>query len=468
MRWRWQDLALAGVVLGALGLMAHTPPPNDRRPDGRVVITYWEKWTKFEGEAIKHVVEEFNRTNPRVYVRLLTVSDIPDKVKVATSGGNPPDVAGLYNFNVASFANQNGLMPLDDLCREHGITADRYIPIYWQMGQYRGRTWALPSTPVTVALHYNRRMFRQAGLPDRAPTTLAELDAWAERLTIASVRVNGTERRCTWPEYQKLLKDGRDRVEFVDFVQMGHLPNEPGWFNWLWCAWFDGHLTDPVRGITADDPGNVAALEWYRSYAAKYGLERIQKFQGGFGNFSSPENPFFSGKVAMELQGVWQANFIEQYASKDFDWDAVPFPAVVPGKHPVTVAESDVLCIPTGARHPREAFEFISYLQSQEAMERLCQEQWKVPPLARVSDAFFRAHRNKRIRLFYDLAWSPKAMARPSIGAWQDYEDALTTAYDNAWDGIETPRAALARVQERAARRYEGELRRLARLEGRP
>ena len=201
MRLRWFDVLLVVVVLTATVLMIRTPRPSDRGPDGRILVTYWEKWTKFEGEAIKHVVERFNRKNPRLYVRLMTISDIPDKVKVAAAGGNPPDIAGLYSFNVAEFADQNALMPLDDLCREHGISADQYIPVYWEMGRHRGRTWALPTTPATVALHYNRRMFRQAGLPDRVPSTIAELDDWAERLTIVVARVDGAERRMTWPEY---------------------------------------------------------------------------------------------------------------------------------------------------------------------------------------------------------------------------------------------------------------------------
>jgi multiple sugar transport system substrate-binding protein len=468
MRFRWLDGVLIVVVLGVLGLMARTTPSSDRMPDGRVVVTYWEKWTRFEGEAIKHVVERFNEKNNRIYVRLMSVSDIPDKVKVAAAGGNPPDLAGLYNYNVASFAGQRALLPLDDLCREHGITPDRYVPVFWEAGRYRGRLWALPTTPATVALYYNRKMLREAGLPDRAPATIAELDDWAERLTVVSVRVNGTERRCTWPESQKLIRDGRDRVEFVEFIRMGHLPTEPGWFNWAWGAWFGGSVFDPNRGVTATDPGNLAAMEWFVSYAAKYGLSHLLKFQGGFGNFSSSENAFFNGKVAMEQQGVWLPNFINRYAPKDFDWDAAPFPPASPSDQPVTVADTDVIGIPAGARHPREAFEFIRYLQSQEGMELLCLLQWKQSPLAEVSEGFYRRHPNKRIRLFYDMAWSPRAVGLPRTGIWQEYQTALNTAYDNAWGGIQSPRAALAEVQDRMAYRYQGELRQLARLGKRP
>ncbi len=468
MRLRVLDVALIVVVAGVVGLMVYTPRPSDRAPDGRLIVTYWEKWTKFEGQAIKHVVERFNQTNDRIYVKLMTVSDIPDKVKVAAAGGDPPDIAGLYSFNVASFADQRALMPLDELCSEHGLGEDHYIPVYWQIVRHRGQTWALPTTPATVALHYNRTMFRQAGLPDRCPRSIGELDDWAERLTVVRIRVDGAERECPWREYRALADSGEHAVEFVDFVRMGFLPTEPGWFNWGLCAWFGGGLIDPDRGITADDPGNLAALEWFCSYAEKYGLARIQKFQGAFGNFSSPENAFFNGKVAMELQGVWLANFIGQYAPKDFDWNAGPFPPAKPNDEPITQADADVICIPAGSQHPREGFEFIAYLQSHEGMELLCREQWKHSPLSTVSDDFYHNHPNKRIKLFYDLAWSSRVMVRPQVGVWEEYEKALTRAFDNAWEGIETPARALATVQDRMTYRYAGELRRLARLGDRP
>jgi len=63
-------------------------------PPGPVVVTYWEKWTSFEGDAMRAVVDAFNRKQKRVFVKLLTVSGIENKTLMAVAGGNPPDVAG--------------------------------------------------------------------------------------------------------------------------------------------------------------------------------------------------------------------------------------------------------------------------------------------------------------------------------------------------------------------------------------
>ena len=73
------------------------------------------------------------------------------------------------------------------------------------------------------------------------------------------------------------------------------------------------------------------------------------QLRGAFGNFASPDNPFFNGKVAMIMQGVWMNNFIKNYAPSDFEYGAAAFPEETehPGA-PMTSAETDILVIPTG------------------------------------------------------------------------------------------------------------------------
>ena len=108
-----------------------------------------------------------------------------------------------------------------------------------------------------------------------------------------------------------------------------------------------------------------------------------------------------------------------------------------------------MLVIPRGAKHPREAFEFIKYVQSQEGMENLCLGQWKHSPLAKVSDRFFREHKNKRIKLFYDLAKSPRTFSTPRVGIWREWQDEMKSGFENIWTNGQTPETALGYVQDR-------------------
>ena len=410
-------------------------------PPGPVVVTYWEKWTSFEGDAMRAVVDAFNRKQNKVFVKLLTISGIENKTLMAVAGGNPPDVAGLYGPNVAQYADDRAVLPLDDFCAEYGISAAQYIPCYWDIGVYRGRVYSLPTTPASTALHYNRTMLREAGLdPDRPPRTIEELDAYADKI---------------------FQRGDRGRI-----VRAGFMPAEPGWWNWGWGCIFGGKLWDSKTKITANAPENVRAFEWIQSYSRKYGATDLQTFRSGFGNFSSPQNAFLSSQVAMELQGVWMHNFITMYAP-GLDWGASPFPH--PSDRPdlanSTFVDEDVLVIPRGARHPKEAFAFIAFVQSQEGMELLCMGQRKHSPLVKVSDRFWKTHPNPYVRLFADLAYSPNAIAPPKLPLWPEYGAELNNAFDQIALLKKSPKEALDAVQERMQPKLDDYIR-VARLRG--
>ena len=185
MRRRWIARALAlAVLLPAAAARADSVAPLAIPNTHPVIVSYWDKWTGPEKDAMQVVVNDFNRSQDRIYVEFQAVSDIPQKTLAATAGGVPPDIAGGWAVNIVEFADKNALTPLDELARGTNVTRDRYLPVYWDMGVYQGTLYGIPSTPATTALYWNKGLFRQAGLdPERPPRTIAELDEYAQKLT---------------------------------------------------------------------------------------------------------------------------------------------------------------------------------------------------------------------------------------------------------------------------------------------
>jgi ABC-type sugar transport system, periplasmic component len=332
----------------------------------------------------------------------------------------------------------------------HKMTMEPYLPVVRGFCHRHGLTWALPLTPGSLALHWNKELFRKAGLnPEIPPKTLEELERMAEKLTIVELVRSGKRIKLPFSELTAEEKKSRD----FHILQLGYAPNIPGWYDALWSFWHGGTLSKTDGDISANTPENQAALRWYRSYAEKYGLQNLQRFTAGSGSFASPQNPFLAGKVAMEIQGVWMYNFLDKFAPS-MPWGAAPFPSAAPLRN-VTLVESDVIVIPRGAKHPREAFEFLAYLQRPENLEKLNLGQRKFPPLRKISEEFLRRHPNPNIRVFIDLAASPNAKSVPSIPIWNEYKSELLVAYEQVFSGKLTPEEALAEVQKRIGWKQE-------------
>jgi ABC-type glycerol-3-phosphate transport system substrate-binding protein len=456
-------LLLAGIVIALMwvsligGTGGCSGESQARTEGGRIIVNYWEKWTGFERDAMLAIVEAFNSSQSRYEVQMLTVSEINQKLMLATAGGNPPDVAGLWSHTLPVYAEKGALTPLGRYLEQAGIDRSRYIDAFWELCRHRGFTWALPSTPASVALHWNKSMFRRAGLdPEQPPRTIAELDRMADRLTVVEVYRNGNSMQV---RYDELTEKERDAKDFT-IIELGHSPAEPGWWRSMWGYWFGGSLWDGERQITASSPGNVAAYQWYQGYAEKYGVNNLRRFGATFGNFSSPQNPFLSGRVAMVLQGVWMYNFIDKYAPQ-LEWAAAPFPAINGEQRPnVTIVECDVLVIPYGARQPDGAFEFIHFVNSQPAMEQLCLGQRKFSPLRDVSDRFVAMHPNPYVDVFIKLAASPNARYAPRLSVWNEYDIEMQVAIDRLFALDATPREALVDAERRIQWKFDRIMRR--------
>lgn len=391
--------------LGLLGFLfvASCTPKEDARISGRLVLEYWEKWTGFEREAMARVVDDFNNSQDKIFVRFLSVSRVDQKMMLATAGGVPPmswdsglsislptpkimrSCHWIIWQRMRAFANKT-------ICPSSGSCA--LIAIF---------SGPCPPPPPSQPYTGTKKMFRDAGLdPEKPPQTMAELEAMNTKLT-------------------RKKQDG-------SLAQIGHMPQEPGWWMHDFPSWFGGASWDGANKLLLDEQPNRRFFSWLESYPKRFGGSAMFELRGGFGNFASPDNPFFNGKVAMIMQGVWMNNFIKKYAPADFEYGAAAFPEETehPGA-PLTIAETDILVIPAGARHPKEAMQFIAFVAQQKNTEKLCLGQHKISPLRKVSDEFMNHHSHPYLKVFQSLANSSRAQPTLSLPTFKEYANDMIT-----------------------------------------
>ncbi len=52
----------------------------------------------------------------------------------------------------------------------------------------------------------------------------------------------------------------------------------------------------------------MAALDWYtKTLTDTFGADKIATFASGLGQYMSAQDPFYTGKQAMVVDGEWQA-----------------------------------------------------------------------------------------------------------------------------------------------------------------
>ncbi len=410
-----------GIVgAGVLGAALWPTRARSRRgiPPGRRVVEYWEKWTGDEGLAAQRLVDRFNASQDRWWVRRTTVSDIKTKTLVAIGGGDPPDVAGLFCFNVPLLAESGAIEAVDEVAGGAG-----YKPAVRRLLSHEGRLWAGVSTCSTVALYVDRSAWDGSGLTGvPLPRTIGELDAAASRMT----------------------REGPGG----ELERVGFLPNLPLWWPYVWPVVFGGELYDEASGrAVLTDAGAVAAFEWIGAWAERVGRGRAQRFASAHARaFLTADDPFFRGRAAMVVQGPWLASFASRHAP-GLRYEVVP----VPGPEGLggCLVEADVLVLPRGAREPEGARAFLAFSQRREELESLARAHGKPSPLEEVSPRFGHDHPNPFVAVHDRLARREDAAVLPRSRVWQAYSDLTISAFQRVWEG-EAARSVLRQTEARA------------------
>jgi multiple sugar transport system substrate-binding protein len=352
--WVWFFTFVFGVLLFALLWPRQATTPDEKRAlaEGRSILVYWDRHSGHEHEARRKLIDEFNNSQDKVYIRALSMGYNASAEKLLTSiaGGTPPDICALDTSLMSELVTQGCFTPLDDFVENvPSLRREKFYPSCWDMVSFAGHVWGIPTTTDTYCLLWNKQAFRKAGLdPERPPKTLKELEEYAEKLTIQSSR--GVE-------------------------QIGFLPWQPWDMTTMWGLFFGATWYDYEKGVAncGNDPNIIKMFQWQQSFAinpngsinAKYALdpEKIQSFQQGFGSYMSANNPFYSGKIAMIAEGEWQVTFIPKYAP-DLDWGVAPLP-VPEGCEPLAYGAPSVAdCIPKGCKNVDAAKAYLKWFYS--------------------------------------------------------------------------------------------------------
>ena len=335
----------------------------------------------------EEVVADFNASQDNIELVLEVVPNFNDQSTSAFSAeiasGNGPDIigpVGLDNSN-AFYGQWLDLAPYISET-SFSLVSDPALRTFFQteLGEL-----GLPVGVYPSAVYYVPSLFDQAGLnypPNKygdkyvmPDGTVVDWD-WDTLTQIArllTIDANGRNASDTGFDRNQIVQVG------FDFQWLSH-------FKYV-ASYRAGAATIIQNNLSTIPASWKEAMQWYYD-----GMWGDQPFIANGALASSPDfgsgNPFNSGKVAMAITPLWYACCPDEFLlSNGVQFQFAALPVGDDGKVHGRV-DVDTFRIWKGTKHPKEAFEVLSYLLITGA-EKLLPVYGAIPALPAQRDAFF-------------------------------------------------------------------------------
>ncbi|MBA2872700.1 multiple sugar transport system substrate-binding protein [Anoxybacillus calidus] len=342
-------LATIGVTSVFFGsLLAGCGGENAEKKDGEgkqgekveVTLAGWGG-NPTEQKLLQQTLDDFEAKHPNIDVKLEVISEqaqYMDVIKTRLIGGEGPDVFYLDAFEAPALIETGVLEPLDEYVTDDFDIDDFEKPLLDAFKGKDGKIYGFPKDYSTLALLYNKKMFKEAGV--EVPKTWDELREVAKKLTkgteVYGLGVN--------PELARLYhiaesKGGKvvtnNKASFADPKVVEALQ-----------PIVDMHLKDK----SAAQPNEVGA---------------------GWGG-----EMFGQGKAAMVIEGNWAIPFLQDtFPNLEYGTAEVP---TIDGKK-ATMAYTVAYVMNKDSNKKEAAWKLISYLTGKEGMKTWTSKGYALP-----------------------------------------------------------------------------------------
>jgi multiple sugar transport system substrate-binding protein len=288
---------LAFAVLAVLLVTAAGCGGSSSSSSGGVTnIVLWHGYVDTEGKAMKTMVAEFNASHPKIHVtaQFYGNSDYAlQKVLTSIAGGKPPDIAYLYGSWAANIAQSPKVLDLNSYIKDDpSFHWNDFWPSEREVATVDGRIVGVPALVDNLALVYNKKLFRAAGIPfPTANWTWDDLRAAAQKLT------DPAKKQFGWAYVNDASEDTVWRFEALLWEAGGEILSS------------DGHHA------AFDSPAGVKALTLLQQMAVQDHSVYLDSGNDLYANL------FNSGHIGMLYTGPWD---LSQFPSVDFGVTILP------------------------------------------------------------------------------------------------------------------------------------------------
>ena len=261
-----------------------------------VEIEYWQYFFEPRVTAMEKLIENFEKANPDITVKMthFPYADYRTKVATAIPAGEGPAVVQLFYGWLNDYVDAELIQPLPaDSFPPDKIEAE-FFPMVQAMR--RGDQYmALPTAVCSLALFYNQRLFDEAGI-ENPPATLDEFVETAKKL---------------------IKKDGAGNITAVG-VTTGMTAQDHHWFSEVLVRQFGGEPhTDDYTKVNYNDPAGFKAVTFYNDLEQKHGVTKA-------GFMDEPQAAFKAGRAGMHIDGSFRIGTLDKV--RGLKWGVAELP----------------------------------------------------------------------------------------------------------------------------------------------
>ena len=387
-------------------------------------LRVWIQW----GDNPQQIQALFDKYTAETGIKVEVTAPLEtDKILPALTGSEPPDVLVLSGGDLVKSYYKEGLVDdLNSAIATGGIDLNDFFDAPLNQCRSGDKILCLPWGTDMYALFWNKDLFEAAGLdPETPPATMEELAEFADKLT-------------------KVAPDG-------SLEQIGFLP-DMGWdhsdlyINMYGGFWYNEDGTQ----MTVNSQPVLDALTWQQQFYNKYGVDNVMAFSSGWADtYMSADYPFYTGKLAMYVDGEWMTgpNFINAF-KPEASYCVAPFPP--PADHPdranTAVVQGTVAVIPSGAANKEASAKLLAWMMSPEVVaEEFCFNANLPTSKKAAEDPCFTS--NPKFKVFTDLISSPNAKIIVTTPISLEFNDAWGLVIEQVLHAGMDPKPILDDVQ---------------------
>jgi len=342
-------VAVAGVALLALSGCQQGSANSGGDEGGPVTLEFQSLSDQPATQAVvKRIVDDWNAQNEDVQVDIVQAGwdGTYDKLITQFTGGTAPDIIHFEASSLVSFAADGYLADLTDLI-DDDLTSDVSQGI-WDSVTYDDRIIAYPSTLQSYMVFANADLLAAAGVEVPTGDTM------------------------TWDQLQEIAK----ATTTADHYGLGWGLGSPTATMMSLSLGFDGDYFDGQGDDASIDVGDDELAVAERIHEMAYtdaSLEPTSLTQSG----SEVLPSFYGGKIAMTVQGSFQATNIAQDAPEGLNWVALP--PLEGSAGAVQAANPQTYSVNVDSEHVEESADFLNFLMSGENLGEIAYADALIP-----------------------------------------------------------------------------------------